>query len=150
MSLSGAVAVTRPAMLPSAYSRPARVRRERPGYRLGMSLFSKAARFARSPQGKKAMDKAKEFANKPETKEKIEQVREKVSGKDKQTASSAGGATKVGVPGSEPDSPGTTGTAPGGESGSEPTKPAAGGTPPVNEPAAAGEQPAQGNPPQTP
>jgi hypothetical protein len=145
MSLSGAVAVTRMAMLPSAYSPPARVRRERPGYRHGMSLFSKAARFARSPQGKKAMDKAKEFANKPETKEKIEQVREKVSGKDKQQASSAGSATKVSTPGSEPDSPGTAGTAPG----SEPTEPAAGGTPPVNEPAAAGEQPAQGNPPQT-
>jgi hypothetical protein len=107
-----------------------------------MSLFSKAARFARSPQGKKAMDRAKEFANKPETKEKIEQVREKVSGKDKQQASSAGSATKVGTPGAEPSSPGTA--------GAEPTTPAAGGTPPVNEPAAAGEQPAQGNPPQTP
>jgi hypothetical protein len=90
-----------------------------------MSLFSKAARFARSPQGKKAMDKAKDFASKPETKEKIEQAREKLSGKDKQPA--------------------------GASPGAEPTAPAEGGTPPVNAGAGqpTGEQPAQGNPPQS-
>jgi hypothetical protein len=89
-----------------------------------MSLFSKVSRFAKSPQGKKAMDKAKDFANKPETKEKIEDVREKLSGKKDQP--SAGG--------------------------SEPTTPPAGGTPPINDPkaAAVGEQPAQGNPPTAP
>ena len=107
-----------------------------------MSLFSRAARLARSPKGKEAIDKAKDFANKPETKEKIEQVREKVAGKDKK-------ATGAGTAGAEPDSPGTSGAQPGG---SQPTTPPAGGTPPVNEPddAAAGEQPAQGNPPQAP
>jgi hypothetical protein len=156
-SLSGAVAVTRPAMLPGAYPPPARVRAERAGYRPGMSLFSKVSRFARSSQGKKAMEKAKDFASKPETKEKIEQVREKVSGKDKQQAAGAGdkataGPAAAGTPGSEPSSPGPGGSEPaaGGTPGSEPAKPAAGGTPPVNEPAGAGEQPAQGNPPQTP
>jgi hypothetical protein len=99
-----------------------------------MSLFSKVSKFARSPQGKKAMDKAKDFANKPETKEKIEQVREKVSGKDKQQAGGTGDAAKA-----------ATG-------GAEPTTPPAGGTPPINDPdaAAVGEQPAQGNPPTAP
>lgn len=92
-----------------------------------MSLFSKVSKFAKSPQGKKAMDKAKDFANKPETKEKIEQVREKVAGKDKKEPAGGGAA-------------------------SEPTTPPAGGTPPVNDPdaAAVGEQPAQGNPPTAP
>jgi hypothetical protein len=101
-----------------------------------MSLFSKVSRFARSEQGKKAVEKAKDFANKPETKEKIEQVREKVSGKDKQEAARAGDAA----------------TAATGQPGPEPTTPAAGGTPPINDPdaAAVGDQPAQGNPPTAP
>ena len=113
-----------------------------------MSLFSKVSKFARSEQGKKAMNKAKDFANKPETKEKIEQVREKVSGKDKQEAAKAGdaasAATQGGTQGAQPSSPGT--------SGGEPTTPPAGGTPPINDPdaAAVGEQPAQGNPPTAP
>jgi hypothetical protein len=47
-----------------------------------MSLISRISRFARSSQGRKAVEQAKQFANKPETKEKIEQVREKISGKD--------------------------------------------------------------------
>ena len=160
MSLSGAAVVTggRCYRAPGARQRGAqaprgRVRRDLAGYREGMSLFSKAAKFARSEQGKKAVEKAKEFANKPETKEKIEQVREKVSSKDKQQATGAGdtataGAAKAGggTPGAAPSSPGTPG------SGSEPTTPPAGGTPPVNEPdpGAVGEQPAQGNPPQAP
>jgi hypothetical protein len=92
-----------------------------------MSLFSKVSRFARSPQGKKAMDKAKDLASRPETKEKIEQAREKLSGKDKQQG--AGAAQPAGQ--------------------AEPTAPAAGGTPPANAQgeAAVGEQPPQGNPP---
>jgi hypothetical protein len=45
--------------------------------------MSRISKFARSPQGKKAVEQAKEFANKPETKEKIEQARQKLSGKDK-------------------------------------------------------------------
>jgi sensor histidine kinase regulating citrate/malate metabolism len=96
-----------------------------------MSLFSKVSKFARSEQGKKAMDKAKDFANKPETKEKIEQVREKVSGKDKQEAAKAGDSATAAT---------------------TPTTPPAGGTPPINDPdaAAVGEQPAQGNPPTAP
>jgi hypothetical protein len=112
-----------------------------------MSLFTKVSRFARSPQGKKAMEKAKDFANKPETKEKIEQAREKLSGKDKQKAETAGSVSNAGTPGAEPHSPGTRPDDADG-AGSEPTTPPAGGTPPVNEPAAAGRQPAQGNPPQ--
>ena len=67
-----------------------------------MSLFSKAARFARSERGKQAVEKAKEFADKPETKEKIERVREKVSGKDKapEPGAPAGGTPAAsGAPG---------------------------------------------------
>ncbi|MDQ3933637.1 MAG: hypothetical protein M3340_03290, partial [Actinomycetota bacterium] len=75
-----------------------------------MSLFSKAAKFARSEQGKKAVEKAKDFANKPETKEKIEQVREKVSSKDKQEATRAGDAAQSATgatAGAESRDPGT-------------------------------------------
>jgi hypothetical protein len=62
-----------------------------------MSLFSTAARFARSPQGKKAMEKAKAFATKPETKEKIEQARERLTGKKHESA-----AKQSGTPDAEP------------------------------------------------
>ena len=104
-----------------------------------MSLFSKVSRFARSEQGKKAMDKAKDFASKPETKEKIEQVREKVAKKDKQQATGAGDAAQAATSGS-------------GQPGPEPSTPAAGGTHPINEPDTekVGEQPGQGNPPTAP
>jgi hypothetical protein len=114
-----------------------------------MSLFTKVSRFAKSPQGKKAMDKAKDFANKPETKEKIEDVRGKLSGKKDQPAADAPKSGQ-GSPGAEPASPGTKPATAAG--GSEPTTPAAGGTPPINDPeaAAVGEQPAQGNPPTAP
>jgi hypothetical protein len=40
-----------------------------------MSLFSKAATFARSPQGKKLMGQAQQFASKPENRAKIAQFR---------------------------------------------------------------------------
>ena len=40
-----------------------------------MSLFSKAARFARSPQGRKFVRQAQEYASKPENRRKIAQVR---------------------------------------------------------------------------
>ena len=43
-----------------------------------MSLFSKAARLARSPQGKKLMSQAQEFAAKPENRQKISQLRGRV------------------------------------------------------------------------
>jgi hypothetical protein len=39
------------------------------------SLMSRVAKFARSPQGKKAAGQAKEFASKPENRRKIEQLR---------------------------------------------------------------------------
>ena len=44
-----------------------------------MSLFSKAARFARSPQGKKLMNQAQQFASKPENRQKIAQLRGRVA-----------------------------------------------------------------------
>jgi hypothetical protein len=44
-----------------------------------MSLFSTAARFARSPQGRQAAQKAMKFAKSPEGKAKIAQVREKIA-----------------------------------------------------------------------
>ena len=44
-----------------------------------MSLFSKAARFARSPQGKKLMHQAQQFASKPENRQKIAQLRGRVA-----------------------------------------------------------------------
>lgn len=40
-----------------------------------MSLFSTAARFARSPQGRKLAEKVKEKARDPETRRKIEDLR---------------------------------------------------------------------------
>ncbi len=40
-----------------------------------MSLFSTAARFARSPQGRKLTEKVKEKARDPETRRKIEDFR---------------------------------------------------------------------------
>lgn len=39
------------------------------------SLMSRLAKFARSPQGRKAAAQAKEFASKPENRRKIEQLR---------------------------------------------------------------------------
>ena len=44
-----------------------------------MSLFSSAARFARSPQGRKALARAKEMAQDPKNKEKVEQVRKRLA-----------------------------------------------------------------------
>lgn len=46
-----------------------------------MSLFSSAARFARSPQGKKAFDKAKKLADDPKNKQKLEDLRKRFSDK---------------------------------------------------------------------
>ena len=46
-----------------------------------MSLFNKAMKFAKSPQGKKAIDKVEGYVKSPEGKQKIEDIREKVSGK---------------------------------------------------------------------
>ncbi|UZJ26381.1 hypothetical protein RHODO2019_08275 [Rhodococcus antarcticus] len=54
---------------------------------MASSLFSKIAKFASSPQGKKAISQAKDFASKPENKAKIEQAAQKLRGKGK------GGAT---------------------------------------------------------
>ena len=48
-----------------------------------MSLFTKAARFARSPQGRQAMEKAKNLAKDPKTKAQIEQVRRRVAQRGK-------------------------------------------------------------------
>ncbi|MFL5844150.1 MAG: hypothetical protein ACJ762_05590 [Solirubrobacteraceae bacterium] len=44
-----------------------------------MSLFSSAARFARSPQGRKALARAKQMAEDPKNKEKIERVRKRLA-----------------------------------------------------------------------
>jgi len=46
-----------------------------------MSLFSKAARFAQSPKGKKLVRQAQDAANKPENKRKIAEVRERLAKK---------------------------------------------------------------------
>ena len=43
-----------------------------------MSLISKVARFARSPQGRRMADQAKRFAAKPENRRRIEQVRSRL------------------------------------------------------------------------
>ena len=45
------------------------------------SLMSRVAKFARSPQGKKAAGQAKEFASKPENRRKIEQLRSRFARK---------------------------------------------------------------------
>ena len=44
-----------------------------------MSLFSAAAKFARSPQGRQAAQKAMKFAKSPEGKAKIAEMRAKVA-----------------------------------------------------------------------
>ncbi len=46
-------------------------------------LLSKLARFASSPQGKRAMRKAQAYASSPEGKAKIAQVREKAASRGK-------------------------------------------------------------------
>jgi hypothetical protein len=46
-----------------------------------MSLFSKVSRFARSPQGRRAVGQAKRFAAKPENRRKLEQLRARVARK---------------------------------------------------------------------
>jgi hypothetical protein len=46
-----------------------------------MSLMSKAARFARSPQGRALMERGKVMAKDPETKRKIERVRSQIAKK---------------------------------------------------------------------
>lgn len=51
------------------------------GYTDGMSLFSSAARFARSPQGKKALERAKRLASDPKNKQRLEQLRQRVASK---------------------------------------------------------------------
>ncbi len=44
-----------------------------------MTLFTSAARFARSPAGRKAMEKAKTMAADPKNKQKIEDLRKKLA-----------------------------------------------------------------------
>lgn len=44
-----------------------------------MSLLSKAARFARSPQGRKAVEQAKKLANDPKNRQKIDDLRRRVT-----------------------------------------------------------------------
>jgi len=43
------------------------------------SLLSRLSRFARSPQGRKAVDQAKRVARDPNTKRKIEDARKRLS-----------------------------------------------------------------------
>lgn len=51
-----------------------------------MSLMSSISRFARSRQGRRAVDKAMNFAKSPEGKRKIANLREKVTGGSGQKA----------------------------------------------------------------
>ena len=45
------------------------------------SLINRIAKFARSPQGRRAAEKAKTYASSPEGKRKIEQVRSRFAKK---------------------------------------------------------------------
>jgi hypothetical protein len=47
------------------------------------SMFSKIARFARSPQGRKMTDQAKRYASDPKNKQKIEGYRKKFSNRSR-------------------------------------------------------------------
>lgn len=47
-----------------------------------MSLLSTAARFARSPQGRKLTEKVKEKARDPETRRKVEELRGRTARKE--------------------------------------------------------------------
>jgi hypothetical protein len=51
-----------------------------------MGLISKLSKFARSPQGKKAMRQAQEYAKSPQGKAKIAQARELVANRGKSGA----------------------------------------------------------------
>jgi len=51
----------------------------RSGYSSDMSLFSSAVRFARSPQGKRAIAQAKKLASDPKNKQKLEELRRRVA-----------------------------------------------------------------------
>jgi len=48
-----------------------------------MSLFKKVSDFAKSPQGKKAIEQAKRYASDPKNKAKIDQVKNRILGKGK-------------------------------------------------------------------
>ncbi len=48
-----------------------------------MSLFKKVTDFAKSPQGKKAVQQAKKYASDPKNKQKIDNVKNKFTGKGK-------------------------------------------------------------------
>ncbi|QUH00747.1 hypothetical protein HUO13_07910 [Saccharopolyspora erythraea] len=45
-----------------------------------MSLFKKVADFAKSPQGRQALNRAKKYASDPKNKHKIDQVKNKLFG----------------------------------------------------------------------
>jgi len=51
----------------------------RSGYSSDMSVFSSAVRFARSPQGKRAIAQAKKLASDPKNKQKLEELRRRVA-----------------------------------------------------------------------
>lgn len=55
-----------------------------------MSMLTKLAQFARTPQGKKLAGKAMEMAKDPKTKAKIEEQRAKLAGKDKPASGGPG------------------------------------------------------------
>jgi len=46
-----------------------------------MSLMSRLAKYAASPQGRRMADKARTKANDPQTRRQIEEIRQKVAGK---------------------------------------------------------------------
>jgi hypothetical protein len=58
------------------------------------SLFSKVARFARSPQGRRAIAQAKEFANDPRKRQQAKDALSKLRGK----GTGGGGGTGGGTP----------------------------------------------------
>ena len=51
----------------------------RSGYSSDMSLISSAVRFARSPQGRRAIAQAKKLASDPQNKQKLEELRRRVA-----------------------------------------------------------------------
>lgn len=48
-----------------------------------MSLFSKIGKFARSPQGRRAVQQAQRYAQSPEGKRKLAQVRQRLATRGK-------------------------------------------------------------------
>ena len=75
-------------------------------------LIGKAMKFARSPQGKKALDKAQKYVKSPEGKEKLEELKGRVGHKGAPAAdpkpapgAPAGGVDASHAPKPDPEAP---------------------------------------------